>query len=82
MKKTVNDFYKNPSLKNVIIFYVIWFVSNMLLILVITDLFTESFFQKKYLMMYILMIGSTISTRKIYMNYRKNKKLAYQANVE
>ena len=69
---TKRNFYHNPTSKTVIIFWVIWLISNMLLILSITDLLTESFFQKEYLMIYFLMIASTIATIKVQMNYRKN----------
>lgn len=64
VKKT---FYHNPSLKTLVIFSILWMVSNTLLVLSITDLFTESIFQKKYLIIYFLMIGSTIATGKLYL---------------
>jgi hypothetical protein len=72
----------NQSKKNLILFTFIWILSITLLTLSITDLFTESFFQKRYSMIYILMIGSTIATRKIHINYWKNKKLNSHSNAE
>lgn len=47
-----------------------------------TDLFVERFFQKKYLTLYLLMIGSTISTAKVFINYRKNKNLNFHSLTE
>lgn len=70
IKKT---FFHNPSLQTLVIFSILWMVSNTLLVLSITDLFTESIFQKKYLNIYFLMIGSTIATGKLYFNYWNNK---------
>ncbi len=69
------NFIKNPSTKNMILFTFLWSLGIALLTFSITDLFTESFFQKKFLMIYFLMIGSTITIVKIYINYWKNKNL-------
>ena len=75
MKNKKESFLTNPGKKHLIIFGLLWFISNVLLTLSITDLFTESFFQKNYVMMYFLMFGSTITTGKLYFNYWKNKTL-------
>lgn len=68
-----NNIYKNPSFKNVMVLSILWFTSNMLLVLSITDLFTESFFHKRYLVVYFLMLGSTATVAKVSLNYFKNK---------
>jgi hypothetical protein len=75
MKDKNESFLTNPTKKHSILFGLLWFISIILLTLSITDLFTESFFQKKYVMMYFLMIGSTVATGKLYFNYWKNKTL-------
>jgi len=75
MKNNNQSFLTNPTKKHLIIFGLLWFIGNALLTLSITDLFTESFFQKNYLMVYFLMIGSTLATGKLYFNYWKNKTL-------
>ena len=75
MKDKKESFLKNPTKKHLIIFGLLWFISIILLTLSITDLFTESFFQKKYVMMYFLIIGSSITTGRLYFNYWKNKTL-------
>lgn len=72
-KKANNTFLYHPSLMIIVVFVTLWFVGNGLLFLSMTDLFTESFFQKKYTMMYFLMIGSTITTSFLIFNYFKNK---------
>jgi hypothetical protein len=67
-----NNIFKNPSLKNVMMLSLLWFISNMLLVLSITDLFSDSFLQKRYLIVYFVMIASTTSIIRIYHNYFKN----------
>ncbi|WP_275316972.1 hypothetical protein [Tenacibaculum bernardetii] len=75
MKDKKNSFITNPTKKHIIIFGLLWFIGITLLTLSITDLFTESFFQKNYVMIYFLMIGSTMTTGKLYHNYWKNRTL-------
>ena len=82
MKNNKRNFITNPSKKNLIIFTLLWFLGIVLLTLSATDLFTESFFQKKYVLIYFLMIGSTITTIKLYKNYWKNKNLNSLPNAE
>ena len=82
MKTDKRNFMKNPSIKNLVLFTLLWFVGILLLTLSTTDLFTESFFQKKYVMIYFLIIGSTIATGKLYFNYWKNKNLNSHLNAE
>ena len=69
------NFITNPSKKILILFTSLWLLGITLLILAMTDLFTESILQRKYVMVYFLMIGSTIVTGKLYFNYWKNKNL-------
>jgi len=77
MKDKNESFLTNPTKKHLILFGLLWFVSIILLILSTTDLFTESFFQKKYVLIYFLMIGSTVATGKLYFNYlKKNNGIA------
>lgn len=73
MKDKNKSFFTNPTKKHLVLFGILWFTSNTLLIMSITNLFAESFFQKKYVMIYFLMIGSTITTGKLYSNYLKKK---------
>ena len=82
METVKRNFIKNPTSKNLILFTLLWFVGIFLLTLSTTDLFSESFFQKKNVMIYFLMIGSTIATAKIHINYWKNKNLNSHSNVE
>ena len=75
MKDSKRNFIKNPSKKNLVTFTILWLLGIVLLTLSITNLFTESFFQGKYVMIYLLMIGSTIATIKLYRNYWRNRNL-------
>ncbi len=65
---------KNPSKNNLIVFSIIWLISNGLLIISLTDLFSESFFQKKYFMIYGLVASSTYAVLKLFINYSKLNK--------
>ena len=75
MKDKKESFLTNPTKKHLILFSLLWFICNTLLTLSITDLFTENFFQKNYLIMYFYMIGSTVAIGKLYSNHWKNKTL-------
>ena len=82
METIKKSFITNPSKKNLILFTSLWLFGLILLALSTTDLFTESFFQKRYVMIYFLMIGSTVATGKLYINYWKNKNLNSQHKSE
>ena len=73
MKRKKTNWTNNPTKKQLILITTAWILGNMLLILSITDLFTESFFQRNYIMMYLLMIGSTLATFNLYRNFLKHK---------
>ena len=82
METVKRNFIKNPTSKNLISFTLLWFIGIFLLTLSTTDSFTESFFHKKHIIIYFLMIASTIATAKIHINYWKNKNLNSHSNVE
>jgi hypothetical protein len=63
----------HPTRKILSIFVTIWFLGNGLLILVITDLFTEPFFNTRYMVIYGMMIMSTWTTFMVFLNYSKTK---------
>ena len=68
------NWYTNPTKKQVAIFTFLWFVGIGLLIVATTDAFTESFLNKKYTVLYMIMIGATLSAARLIRNYVKNKK--------
>jgi hypothetical protein len=74
MENAKKNWKKNPSKKNLVLFTGLWFLGITLLILSTTDLFKESFFQKKNLTIYLLIIGSTLAAAKLHFKYWKNKK--------
>lgn len=73
MKRKKTDWINNPTRKQLILFTVLWILGNTLLILSISDLFTESVFQRKYIMIYLLIFGSTLATFNLYRNFLKHK---------
>ena len=63
----------NPTKKTLILFTLGWVIGTVLLIYATTDFFKESIFQRKYLGLDFLFIGSTFKVGKLYHNYFKNK---------
>jgi len=74
MTKEIN-WYQNPTKKTLIIFGLLWLISNTLLVLVLTDLFTESPLKANNIMMILLMIGSTSPVSGLYIRYYKKNKV-------
>lgn len=70
------NFVTHPTKTNVLVFIGLWTIGNGLLTLVVTDLFTEGFFHKKYFITYLMMLLSTLSTYKVISNYFKNNRKA------
>ena len=74
MTKEIN-WYQNPTKKTLIIFGLLWLISNTLLVLVLTDLFTESPLKANNIMMILSMIGSTSAVSGLYIRYYKKNKV-------
>ncbi len=70
----------HPTKRNILIIATVWVIGNGLLILSTTDLFTESFLSKKYILIYGLMIMSTWTTFKVTLNYFKRNGTVDQSN--
>jgi len=71
MEKIRHNYRKHPTKKFLIIILVLWVISNFLLISSITNFFTESFFNRRYTLMYYLMIWTSISVIKLIYNFKK-----------
>ncbi len=69
MGKVKTNWINNPSLKQLVLLTIVWAVGSLLLILSMTDFFTERFFQKNYVLVYFLMIGATWTMSKLYRSY-------------
>lgn len=67
------SWFTYPQKKHLWFFGLIWLISHVLLVLSITDLFRESLFQKGYLTMYLLSVGSSFMTATLFRNYFKNR---------
>jgi hypothetical protein len=63
----------HPKKKHVILFTLFVSVGFTLNIIALTNAFTEPFFQKKGIAVYLLMLGSMIFLFIMWMNYFKNK---------
>ena len=73
MKYKKNNWINNPSRKQIILFTLVYLIAVLLLVLSMTNLFTESIIQKKYIMIFFLIISSTLATIKVHLNYWKLK---------
>lgn len=71
---TKKNILQNPTKTNLIVFTLLWMVSVILITLSVTDLFTESVFQKRYIPIFIIVLASSRMVAKLYYNYFKNKK--------
>ena len=67
------NWINNPSRKQMILFSLVYFTGIVLLVLSMTNIFTESIIQRKYIIIYFLIIGSTIAAIKVHYNYWKLK---------
>jgi len=72
MKK---NWIENPTKKQTIVFGSIGIVGVIFSILSMTNFLTESPFNKKYFVFFILFILTAVNTTKIISNYLKQKKL-------
>ena len=74
-KQTVQkrNWITHPTKRNLLIIVTVWVVGNGLLIISTTDLFTESFLDKKYILIYAMMIMSSWTTFKVISNYFKTR---------
>jgi len=72
MKTTKTNWINHPSKKQLILLTTIWILGVVLLVISMTNLFKESIFQVKYVLIYFLLIGSTVAIVRLYRNYYKN----------
>ena len=70
---TKKNILQNPTKANLIVFTLLWMVSVVLIILSVTDLFTQTVFQKRYIPVFIIVLASSRVIAKLYFNYFKNK---------
>jgi hypothetical protein len=71
MKRDQNKILLNPTKKVVKIVFIAWLIGTMLMVLAMTDLFRMSFFNKKYLVAYFLLLSSTGTLIVVCINYLK-----------
>jgi|694.fasta_scaffold25335_13 hypothetical protein len=71
MKQT-NHWVNNPTKKQVTVFLLIGLTAFIFLLLAMTNFFTETPFQGKFLGLYFLLIGAGIAVYNVCRNYYKN----------
>jgi hypothetical protein len=65
----------HPTTRNFAIIVSIWIVGIVLLVASMTDLFRNSFFDKKHILVYGMMVLSTWTVIKASVNYFKTKRI-------
>lgn len=65
----MRNWINHPTRKNLFTILTVLIIGNILITIAITDLFTERFFNKKYILIYSLMLISTGTTLKVIINY-------------
>ncbi|HKL36388.1 MAG TPA: hypothetical protein VJ899_08870 [Salegentibacter sp.] len=71
MTKESSNWMKDPTTIQLILFTLFSSFGIVLLILVVTDLFTENPFKKQNLLLFFLALASAIATIKLHINYWK-----------
>jgi hypothetical protein len=64
----------HPTKKQLMGYVIVWLIASTLQILVITDLFTESLFQKKHISGYFMIILSAMVVLNVVRNYFRTNK--------
>jgi hypothetical protein len=64
---------QNPTRKNVILYTIVLSISSLLMLLSITDFFSENPFQKKNITMFMLLMPGIWGWINIVSNYNRNK---------
>jgi uncharacterized membrane-anchored protein len=67
------NWINNPSKGIVLLISILWLISAFLLVFAVTDFFTESFFQRKFLTIYMLLATSAFTTVIIHIKYWSSK---------
>lgn len=71
MADKYSNWIENPTPKQFLLVNVLWCVAIVLLILAITDVFTESPFQTKNASVLMLILMSSFAVFRVHKNYRK-----------
>lgn len=69
------NWFTCPTTRNLFIIMTVWVTGTGLLVLSITNFFEESFFNKSFLMIYIMMFTSTWTVFEVARNYFKKRNL-------
>ena len=68
------NWVRNPTKKIVTLYIILTFIASLLIILAITDFFSENPFQMKNVLMFLLLIYPIWNCLKLVRNYANNSK--------
>jgi hypothetical protein len=66
--------YTRPTKRQVILCTILWVISAVLFVVGTTSVFTESLLNKKYTVLYIILIGAAVSTARLIRSYARNNR--------
>ena len=73
MNTLIENWYDRPKKKQIKILGVVYALCIIAVVLDMTDLFQQSFFQKKYFFIHLCLLWVGFGYYRILKNYRKNK---------
>lgn len=75
LKKKQHNLFdlKHLNKSKIVWLTVLWLIAMVSCIVAMTDVFSASIFQRKYLTIWIIMVASTIKIIQIHLEYFKNK---------
>ncbi len=71
-KAPKSPWFKHPTKQQMLLSTVAWLMGSVLLVLSMTNFFTESLFRPKYAILIVLLIGATLTEIGVVSNYYKN----------
>jgi len=70
--RRLDQFIKRPNKRQLIPFTIFWLILTFILILIMTDLFTESLFQRRFFGAFFILIFSSLPILNLWIQYIKN----------
>jgi hypothetical protein len=73
MENVKHNWVKNPTSKQTLIAFSAWLIGAAMIIISVTNLFTESLFNRRYTVLLLLLLASTATMISVGANYFKNR---------
>ncbi len=73
MENVKHNWVKNPTSKQTLITFSAWLIGAAMIIISVTNLFTESLFNPRCAILYLVLLASTATMISVSANYFKNR---------